>query len=244
MRINRIFEDQTLDSEQTLALGERAAHHVVNVLRLRKGASLVVFNGVQDGEFEAVITRADRRKVEVKLGTRRVVERESALNIHLLQGLSRAERMDLAMQKAVELGVVSITPVTTERSVVKLDAARAERRLAHWRQIVIHACEQSGRTRIPTVHPCVPLPEALRARPPGCALVLSPRADIPLARAKFDGGPLHILIGPEGGLSEREGALAGTHDFQAVSLGPRVLRTETATLAALATAQATWGDFN
>ena len=223
-----------------------AAHHAVRVLRLAVGEPVVLFDG-HGGEFEARITRADRGEVAVKTGAHRDVERESRLQVQLVQGLSSGDRMDLTLQKAVELGVTTIQPIATERSVVKLKDERAQRRLEHWQNLVISACEQCGRNRVPEVLPLLDLPDWLaaldRQAPEGEArLLLSPMASVPL-KELAPATLMTLLIGPEGGLSAVEAQLAQSRGFTPVRLGPRILRTETAALAALSAIQALWGDF-
>ncbi len=223
-----------------------AAHHAVRVLRLEVGAPVVIFNGL-GGEFEARITRIARGEVSVKTGAHIHVERESPLDIRLVQGLSSGDRMDMTLQKAVELGVSSIQPVATERSVVKLKDERAQRRVEHWQNLVIAACEQCGRNRIPEVAPLMGLPEWLsRLEAPmaddEARLLLSPVAPVPLKDLAVI-ARMTLLVGPEGGLSPIEIQLAHSRGFMPVRLGPRVLRTETAALAALSAIQALWGDF-
>ncbi len=223
-----------------------AAHHAVRVLRLNAGDPVVLFDG-RGGEFEARITRIDRGEVSVKTGAHMDIERESGLSIQLVQGLSSGDRMDITLQKAVELGVATIQPVATERSVVKLKDERAQRRMEHWQHLVVSACEQCGRNRVPEVLPLLDLPDwlaQLNALVPDdeARLLLSPAATVPL---KELGPPVRmmLLIGPEGGLSPAETQLAQSRGFRPVRLGPRILRTETAALAALSAIQALWGDF-
>lgn len=222
-----------------------AAHHAVRVLRLAVGEPVVLFDGL-GGEFEARITRIDRGDVSVKTGAHLDVERESPLHIRLVQGLSSGDRMDIALQKAVELGVAAIQPVATERSVVKLKDERAQRRVEHWQNLVISACEQCGRNRLPEVSPLMSLPDWLAQldmpAPDGEArLLLSPAANVTL-KALSPAPRMTLLIGPEGGLSPGETQLAQSRGFKPVQLGPRILRTETAALAALSAIQALWGD--
>ncbi len=223
-----------------------AAHHAVRVLRLAVGESVVLFDGL-GGEFEARITRIDRGDVSVKTGAHLDVERESPLHIRLVQGLSSGDRMDITLQKAVELGVAAIQPVATERSVVKLKDERAQRRVEHWQNLVISACEQCGRNRVPEVSPLMSLPDWLAqldmpAPDDEARLLLSPAATVPL-KALSPVPRMTLLIGPEGGLSPAETQLAQSRGFKPVRLGPRILRTETAALAALSSIQALWGDF-
>jgi 16S rRNA (uracil1498-N3)-methyltransferase len=223
-----------------------AAHHAVRVLRLAVGEPVVLFDGL-GGEFEARITRIDRGDVSVKTGAHLDVERESPLHIRLVQGLSSGDRMDITLQKAVELGVAAIQPVATERSVVKLKDERAQRRMEHWQNLVISACEQCGRNRVPEVSPLMSLPDWLAQlngpAPDGEARwLLSPAATVPL-KELAPPARMMLLIGPEGGLSPAETQLAQSRGFRPVRLGPRILRTETAALAALSAIQALWGDF-
>jgi 16S rRNA (uracil1498-N3)-methyltransferase len=223
-----------------------AAHHAVRVLRLGVGEPVVLFDG-RGGEFEARITRIDRAEVSVKTGAHSDIERESPLHIVLVQGLSSGDRMDLTLQKSVELGAAAIQPVATERSVVKLKDDRAQRRMEHWQHLVISACEQCGRNRVPEVLPLLSLPDwlaQLKALAPEdeARLLLSPTATTPLKQLAPP-ARLVLLVGPEGGLSAVEMQLAQSHGFRPVRLGPRVLRTETAALAALSAMQALWGDF-
>jgi 16S rRNA (uracil1498-N3)-methyltransferase len=240
MRIFRIFCARALAPGQLIELDEPARRHVSQVLRLRAGQSLVLFDG-SGRDFAAELTRCDRKACTARVGEPIAAEASSALQLHLGIGISRGERMDVAIQKSVELGVNTITPLLTGRSVVQLDDERRARRLAHWRAVVIGACEQSGRSLLPTLHPVSTLPDWLAARRGG--LMLYHRASRSLAALAAPGPQLHLLIGPEGGLSESERALARAADYLEVRLGPRVLRTETAPLAALAAIQALWGDF-
>jgi len=244
MRIPRIFVETPLSAATCLTLTAGAARHVVKVLRLRPGAQVVLFDG-QGPEYPAVIDRLEGSNVRVRVGAAEWPTRESPLAVTLAQGVARGERMDYTIQKSVELGVRAIQPLLTERSVVHLDAARGERRLAHWRRVALSACEQSGRTVPPDLYPPLALHEWL-ARDPDDALrvLLDPRSTH--AFAALNAPPerrLCLLVGPEGGLSESECDAACASGFATAVLGPRVLRTETAALAALAVAQLLWGDF-
>lgn len=223
-----------------------SAHHAVRVLRLEVGEPVVLFDG-HGGEFEARITRIDKGEVSVKTGAHVHVERESPMHVRLVQGLSSGDRMDITLQKAVELGVAAIQPVATERSVVKLKDERAQRRLEHWQNLVIAACEQCGRNRVPEVMPVMDLPDWLAQLDLAVAdkevrLLLSPAATAPL-KALTPAPTMTLLVGPEGGLSPVENRLAQSRGFRTVRLGPRILRTETAALATLSAIQALWGDF-
>jgi len=236
----------TLGNGSEIRLSAEAAHHAVRVLRLGVGEPVVLFDG-HGGEFEARITRMERGEVLVKTGAHREVERESRLHIVLVQGLSSGDRMDITLQKAVELGVARIQPVATERSVVKLRDERAHRRMEHWRNLVVSACEQCGRNRVPEVLPLLDLPDWLAqltvpAQGDETRLVLSPAAERSL-KELAPPARMMLLIGPEGGLSVVETRLAQSRGFVPVRLGPRILRTETAALAALSAIQMLWGDF-
>jgi 16S rRNA (uracil1498-N3)-methyltransferase len=241
MRLTRVYVDAALEPGTRVRLQGSAASHVTRVLRLRLGEALTLFNGA-GGEYAARIDQAHGGEVTLAVGEQQMIERESPLPLTLVQGISRGERMDLVVQKATELGVGRIVPVLTERSVVRLDAHQADRKLIHWRAIVVSACEQSGRNRLPEVLPPAGLREFLRSgAATGTRLLLSPLAPRRLAEVKPDGGAT-VLIGPEGGLSEEEQQAAVQAGFEAVRMGPRVLRTETAALAALALLQQLGGD--
>lgn len=243
MRITRIHVEAALRSGTELALPTAASAHLLKVLRLRPGARLTVFNG-QGGEYEAELLEGDG-KARIRIGDHSTIERESPLQLTLLQAISRGERMDLIVQKAVELGVTRIVPVTAERSVVRLDAAQAEKRRAHWQSIVISACEQCGRNRVPRIEPIVDTATAVAvavADATAIKLLLAPEAEHALTEAVRGITSAVLLIGPEGGLSEREEAVAARYGFIGCRLGPRILRTETAPLAALAVLQAIAGD--
>lgn len=223
-----------LATGQALSLPAGAARHV-QVLRLQPGAVITLFNG-EGGEFEATVTRMGRSDVEVEVGLHQAVEREAPRAIHLLAGITANERMDWLVEKATELGVASITPLVAERSVLKLKGERADKKLAHWQGVAVAAAEQCGRNRVPVVHPAVSLTDWL-ARPTvsalRCVLSLAPGTRS-LSSAAGGGEPLVVLSGPEGGLSPAEETLALSSGFVPVTLGPRVLRAETAPLAVLA----------
>lgn len=246
MRVPRLFVDLPLASGDTCALDRRALDHAVKVLRLRAGDALCLFNGT-GGEFAATLERGPGGTLGAQVGEFTPDQRESPLRLRLVQGVSRGERMDYTLQKAVELGVSDVVPVVTERTVLRLAGERAERRLAHWRGVVLAACEQSGRTRVPVLAEPVDLADYLAdcgADPAavGCALLLDPTAPTALAEHGAIAGPISVLIGPEGGLSERERQAARAAGFEPMRMGPRVLRTETAAVVALALLQALAGD--
>ena len=243
MPIPRLHVDLPLAAGRRITLPETAAHHVARVLRLAAGDALTVFDG-RGGEYRATLVRVSRAAVEVDVGARDPVDRESRLAVELGQGICKGDRMDLVVQKATELGVRAVRPIVCERTVVKLDAARAERRLAHWRAIAVHAAQQCGRTRVPEVAGIEDLGAWLARGGSGPAFVLSPRAGASLSglASPAPGELVRLLVGPEGGLSPREVERAGDAGFEGLRLGPRVLRTETAALVALAALQARWGD--
>lgn len=238
----RIFCDVRLGPGAQFPLPQDASNHVGRALRLRAGDALVVFDG-SGGEYEAVIQRIDRGRVEVKTGAFKDAGPESPLDVGLVQGLPEADKMDWILQKSVELGVAWIQPVVCERSVVRLSGERAARRESHWQRVVIAACEQCGRNRVPELRPTLAFRDWAARQTQAARWVLAPGAGEPLALREAPAGPVELLAGPEGGLSERELDITATLGFETLSLGPRVLRSETAPLAALAAMQALWGDF-
>jgi len=243
MRAARLYIESGLAANTSLELPERAAHHAARVLRLRAGHRLILFDG-RGGEYDAVVEAGPRSAVTVAIGAHRETERESPLGAVLAQGISGAERMDFTIQKAVELGVAAIQPLATERSVVRLEPERAQTKLAHWRRIVIAACEQCGRNRVPELR----APLSVRAfcgeaTLPGNRWVLAPGAAGRIATlgAGLANGVV-LAAGPEAGFSDDEATLLAAAGFTALSLGPRVLRTETAAIAALGALNALAGD--
>ena len=239
----RFFCPPPIVAGAEIALPSSAAHHAARVLRLRVGDAVTLFDG-EGGEYGAQIARVTPRAVTLRVVERRAIERESPLSITLVQALVSAERMDYAIQKAVELGAAAVAPVASSRSVARLDGGRAHRRVEHWRQIVIAACEQCGRNRLATVHPPCGLGEWLR-RPSkaGLRLLLAPGATNSLADLPAPKGAIELLVGPEGGLAPDEETAAYDAGFRGVRLGPRMLRTETAGPAMLAAMNALWGDW-
>jgi 16S rRNA (uracil1498-N3)-methyltransferase len=243
MRTIRIHAELPLQTGAELALPAQAAEHVARVLRLNAGDPLTLFNG--DGnDYEASIVAIGKREVMVRIASRQMPNNESPLPLTLAQGVARGDKMDLIVQKATELGVVRIVPLLTERSEVKLDAARAEKRLAHWRAVAASACEQSGRARVPVVAPALPLSTWLDGLVEDGALRLAllPEATRASRELRFSGSGGVLVVGPEGGLGERDTAALRAGGFDGLRLGPRILRTETAGLAALAALQALHGD--
>jgi 16S rRNA (uracil1498-N3)-methyltransferase len=239
-----LYVEQTLHAGLTVELSQRAAHHVLRVLRLRPEDTVILFNGA-GGEWHARLVSAHRERVAARVADWIEVERESPLAVTLAQGISAGDRMDLTVQKAVELGVAAIQPLQTGRSLVRLDAERGEARRAHWQRIAIAACEQCGRNRVPAVREVRGIAEYCSAvDDPAPRLVLSPHTGISL-KEKAPGiqSALTLAIGPESGFSDEEIAQLGRAGFEPVKLGPRVLRTETAAPAALAALNALRGDF-
>ncbi len=244
MRIPRIYTPQPLSADTSVALDEQASHYVGRVLRMQGGRPLILFNG-EGGEFEAVIGSVDKREVRVDVGRFIAVERESPLHIHLGIGVSRGERMDWVLQKATELGVSAITPLLTERCEVKLTGPRLEKKVQHWQQILTSACEQCQRNRLPQLHEPMKLDSWIGTLPDAgeehLRLVLHHRSEGRLQeRARPQSAAL--VIGPEGGLSDAEINDCLQHRFAPLTLGPRVLRTETAPLTAISVLQFLWGD--
>jgi 16S rRNA (uracil1498-N3)-methyltransferase len=239
MRLSRFFIDAPLTLGQQ-ELPEAQAHYIGRVLRHAVGNAVQLFDG-SGREFRGELVEVGKKTVRVELREQLDGQAESPLRIHLGQGLSRGERMDWAIQKAVELGVAEITPIVSERCEVRLKDERADKRLAHWRQVAISACEQCGRSVLPVIHPPLELADWLARSEADLKLVLHPVAEPLLSHARPQS--LAFLIGPEGGLSESEVAQAKAQGFHAARLGPRVLRTETAPVVALSVAQQLWGDF-
>jgi 16S rRNA (uracil1498-N3)-methyltransferase len=235
----RFHVDVSLTVGDTSPLPAEAAHHALRVLRLRDGDSIVLFNG-RGGEFQATL-KAAGAAAAASIDAFDPIERESPLQLTLLQALVAADKLDWIVEKAVELGVARIVVAPSQRSVVRLDAARAAKKLQHWRSVVRAACCQCGRNRLPMLDYC-PTFEAMLAAVPASIqrLVLLPGAAMQLQEATTDGAA--VLVGPEGGLTAEEETGATRAGFGTVQLGPRILRTETAGLAALAAMQALGGD--
>ena len=247
MRLTRVYVDAPIAAGKRLVVEGSAANHITRVLRLRNGDALTVFDG-SGGEFGARIEEFRKDSVVVAVEEHRPLERESPLPLTLAQGISRGERMDWVIQKATELGTARIVPLFTKRSVVRLDEKQADRKLQHWRAIAIAACEQCGRNRIPELAAPVDFFDVLPAEASGATrLLLSPTGDLRIEDLGQDvrqgaSKGITVLIGPEGGLEDVEQEAALAAGFKAVRLGPRVLRTETAAIAALTIIQRYFGD--
>ena len=240
MRVSRFYLDAKLAEGECL-LEDNLAHYVGRVLRLAPGAPVQIFNG-SGQEWPGEVLAVGKREVRVRLDAAVPGVPESPLKVHLGQAMSRGERMDWAIQKAVELGVSEITPLFTERCEVKLQGERADKRQAHWQQIAVSACEQCGRSVVPVVHAPLALGAWLADLPCDLKLVLHHRTEQSL-ESLAPPAQLGLLIGPEGGLSADEIQQAEQSGFKAARFGPRVLRTETAPVVALTLAQQLWGDF-
>lgn len=242
MNLPRFYCREALSPGAHVELPVPVARHAVRVLRLPPGAPMILFDG-RGGQYGARIERIERDRVFAELGAWEEIERESVLAVTLVQALQGGDKMDFTIQKAVELGVADIVPVDSRRSVLRLSGERAGKRVAHWQGVAASACEQCGRNRVPLVAPLEKV-ESWLARPAGncLRLMLAPDADVALAELP-PAKSVQLLVGAEGGLDPQEVIAAQQAGFRAVRLGPRVLRTETAALAALAAMQALWGDF-
>ncbi|HZX71234.1 MAG TPA: 16S rRNA (uracil(1498)-N(3))-methyltransferase [Rhodanobacter sp.] len=243
MRTIRLHADLLLTVGAELTLPAQPSEHAARVLRMTTGDPLTLFNG--DGcDYQATICAIDKRAVTVRVTSLRTVQNESPLRLLLAQGIARGDKMDLIVQKATELGVIGIVPLLTERSEIRLDRPRALKRVAHWQSVATSACEQSGRARIPEVQPIQTLAGWLADLPDDGALrlALMPQAAGTIRELRFAAAGGVLVIGPEGGLGEADALALQRHGFQRVRLGPRVLRTETAGLAALSALQACHGD--
>ncbi len=242
MPISRIYQATELKEHGVIELDEKASHHLGRVLRAVSGDELILFNG-QGGEYAAVIALVSKKAVTVEL--KRFIDRdaESPVQIHLAQGIARGEKMDFIVQKAVELGASHIIPLVTERCNVRLSGDREGKRIEHWQSVIISACEQSGRNRIPHLSMPLSLAEWLEQVEVDQGYVLSPHvAGELVTTASVPPLSIAALIGPEGGLSDQEVIAANQQGFANLNLGPRVLRTETATIAALSLLQMQYGD--
>ncbi|HEX8873144.1 MAG TPA: 16S rRNA (uracil(1498)-N(3))-methyltransferase [Nitrosospira sp.] len=255
MAFPRFYCPGQISTDEILELPEGAAHHAFRVLRLEPGAQLILFNG-KGGEFQGIIERIGRSGATVLVKKYFDIERESPLSITLAQAACASEKMDWIVQKGVELGISRIQVLDMKRSLIKLSGERAEKRVRHWQQVAISACEQCGRNRVPHVQPLASLPGWLGARMDGrenSRSGVSPHACFMLSPGVEKGlrdlrqfppiAAITLLVGPEGGFTPDEEAAAGVAGFIPLSLGPRIFRVETAALAAVAAMQALWGDY-
>ncbi|SEL67151.1 16S rRNA m(3)U-1498 methyltransferase [Colwellia chukchiensis] len=246
MRNPRIYQAEPFVVGQKQTLDEDAFGHAVRVLRLKNQDEITLFNGIAEPqgyfEYHATLCNVSKKSADVEIISKRMVDNESPLNIHLGQGISRGERMDFTLQKSVELGVNTITPIFTERCGVKLSGERLAKKHQQWQKIVISACEQSGRCVVPNVATPMTLSDWLQQQSSALKLNLHPRAQHSIMSLPIENQRVRLLIGPEGGLSADEIALASDAGFHNVLLGPRVLRTETAALTAITALQCRYGD--
>lgn len=242
MRLTRIYHPEALQPGQEVELPTQAANHITRVMRLKVGAELTLFNG--DGfDYAARLSAIQRNRAWVQILSKQAVNLESPLAITLIQGISRGDRMDYTIQKAVELGIRNIVPVYTERSMARMDSDRMVKKLTHWQGVVSSACEQCGRARLPELGPPVDLRNWLDGHDSNALrLILDPTADNKLGTLQA-ADRITLLVGPEGGLSEDEIRMVISQGFTGIRLGPRILRTETAAVATLGAIQALWGDF-
>jgi 16S rRNA (uracil1498-N3)-methyltransferase len=240
----RFYTNNPLALGNSIQLSESAAAHATRALRLNVGDKAILFNG--DGfDYDCELTSIKKNTVITKITAANKINNESPLHITLLQAISSGDRMDYTIQKAVELGVTHIQPITSQRSIVKLSAERAEKRIEHWQNVAISACEQSGRAIVPQVATPLNLQQWLATNPVNnvTRILLNPVGALRLAKIKSPTGEIQLLIGAEGGLTQAEIDMATTHEFQSVVLGARILRTETAALVTIAAIQTLWGDF-
>ncbi|HEY9201476.1 MAG TPA: 16S rRNA (uracil(1498)-N(3))-methyltransferase [Gammaproteobacteria bacterium] len=242
MKQIRIYQHAELASGSSVSLDKVASNHLLRVLRLRQGDEFILFNG-NGREYPSKLQIAGKTAV-AQIYNELETARESCLQLHLYQGISKGERMDFAIQKAIELGVSEITPLFCERTVVSLKGDRLDKKLQHWQGIAISACEQSGRNHIPPIHSAQTFSQALAADSTQLRLMLEPTADQPLASLQPENNAVSIYIGPEGGFSDNEIIQAQNSGLRGISLGPRILRTETAALAAVTACQLLWGDLS
>lgn len=242
MRNPRIYQPSQFSLNETVTLSDDAFGHVVRVLRLKDGDTITLFNGDEPFQYTTTLCNISKKSAQVKVISQQESNSESPLNIHLGQGISRGDRMDFTLQKSVELGVNTITPLFTERCGVKLNADRLEKKRLQWQKIVISACEQSGRTCVPIVGEPMLLADWLAQKTGALKINLHPKAQHSIMSLPMENTRVRLLIGPEGGLSDEEITQANAHGFHDVLLGARVLRTETAALTAITALQCKFGD--
>lgn len=240
MRVHRLFQPGDYQPGDQIKLEKNTSQHLIKVLRYREGDSLIIFDG-QGNSFDATLTNTKSGSATVAIGQAVKENPESNLKIHIVLALSKGERMDYAIQKAVEAGVAEITPVISERSIVRLDEKRKHSRLLHWQGIIQHACEQSGRNIIPRLHPVIELSIAFDSLHAKTKLILDPLATHTLNEIERSSEVI-LLVGPEGGFSQSEVDAATRTGYNAVKLGPRIFRAETASVAACVALQTLWGD--
>ena len=241
MQIPRIFHPDLLATDSKVTLTPDATNHVANVLRLKEEHPIVLFNG--DGnEYSAHIALAKKREVVAMVDAKLSLSVESPLPIHLGQGISKGDRMDLVIQKSVELGVQEITPIITERCVVKLSPERWQKKQQQWKKIIVGACEQSGRNSLPKLNDVVTLNDWVKQSTSELRLTLDPKSEQRMSQLSYNHQGIRLMIGPEGGFSDREVYISKEAGYASVSMGPRILRTETAALTSIAILQSQFGD--
>ncbi|TDF34430.1 16S rRNA (uracil(1498)-N(3))-methyltransferase [Alteromonadaceae bacterium M269] len=241
MQIPRIFHPDLLATDSKVTLTPDATNHVANVLRLKEEHPIVLFNG--DGnEYSAHIALAKKREVVAMVDAKLSLSVESPLPIHLGQGISKGDRMDLVIQKSVELGVQEITPIITERCVVKLSPERWQKKQQQWQKIIVGACEQSGRNSLPKLNDVVTLNDWVKQSTSELRLTLDPKSEQRMSQLPYSHQGIRLMIGPEGGFSDREVYISKEAGYASVSMGPRILRTETAALTSIAILQSQFGD--
>lgn len=241
MRIPRIYVDMEISTDAPVILPKEPANHLANVLRLKPGHPVVLFNG--DGnEYSGVIQDISKKQTSIYVDARLGISVESPLQIHLAQGISKGERMDLVMQKAAELGVTEITPIITKRCPIKLNAERWDKKFQHWQKVIISGCEQCGRNQLPKLNQPLSFMEFINQSTNQIRMIMHPKAEQRIANFARTVEGFRLLIGPEGGLSDTELYQASEFGYQKILMGPRVLRTETAAIAAISILQAQFGD--
>ncbi|MBT1450450.1 16S rRNA (uracil(1498)-N(3))-methyltransferase [Glaciecola sp. XM2] len=241
MRIPRFYTAQSLQADDEITLEESVSHYISTVLRLKENAPIVLFNG-NGADYTADIVSPHKKHTKVVINAQISLNVESPLHIHLAQGISKGDRMDYALQKAVELGVTEITPINTEFCNVKLNEERWEKKHAQWQKVIISACEQSQRNCVPTLHPVTSFSQYIGLNTNLKRIILSPGSDTYLSGTPRHPIGFQLLIGPEGGFSEQEVYTAQQIGYTSVNLGPRILRTETAAVTCISILQALHGD--
>lgn len=241
MRITRIYQNCTLSPGNPVVLNAESAHHLVHVLRTRTGDQIAVFNG-EGGYYDAVVVETGKRRLVAEVREFHPDDCESTLDLTLAQGISRSQHMDMALQKAVELGVKTIVPVQCEYSPGRYSTSQQEKKSRHWQKILVAACEQCGRNRLPVLHKPVEFMEYVRASTGHLKIILNPHASAGMTDLVCDSNRVTLMTGPEGGFSQEEIRQSSQYGYHDVSLGPRILRTETAAIAAITACQVIWGD--
>ena len=239
--MTRFYHPSTIDLDKDIILDKKTSHHLIRVLRTKKGAEVTIFNG-NGNEYIAEVLEESTKSCSLRIKSKIKAINESPLKITLLQGVSRGDRMDACIQKSVELGVHNIIPVLCQKTGASLKGERAEKKLNHWQQVIISACEQSGRCFIPEIKPVIDFTQAIQKTQSDHKIILAPNAENTLNTISAPENNVCLLIGPEGGFAADEIQLASDNNFISISLGPRILRTETAGPACIAIAQTLWGD--